>query len=489
MKIAVIGAGLGGLASACLLATKGHDVTVIEKNAGPGGKINQVITEGFRFDTGPSLLTMPGVVQRLFKQCEASLEDYLQLTVVEPICRYFYPDATRFDCYHDRQKTLQEIERIAPQDEEAYSQFLDYTEQLYHHTKDAFLFNPLYNLKDLKSLHIADIFKIDALHTVSERVDSMIQSDYLRQFFKRFPTYNGSSPYQAPATLNVIPHVELNMGGFYIKGGMYKLIESLMQIAQDENVEFCFQEEVQKIDIKQQRVRGVHTKTGSYPADVVISNSDATETYLNLIPKGTLSFTKKKKLNHVEPSCSGLALLLGINKSFDELSHHNIFFSNDYRKEFDAIFNRKVMPEDPTIYVANTSHTDPDHAIPGGSNLFILINAPYLSQQWNWDRQSTKYANFIIDELEQRGLSGLRDAIVYRHHITPVDFYEQYHSNKGSIYGTSSNSKMAAFMRPKNKARNIKGLYLVGGSTHPGGGIPLVILSAFNAVELIGRYE
>lgn len=489
MKIAIIGAGLGGLAAACMLATKGHDVTVIEKNASPGGKINEVHAKGFRFDTGPSLLTMPQVVRQFFKKCEVPLDHYLQLSPIEPICRYFYPDTTRFDCYHDQQKTLQEVGHIAPEDIETYSQFLDYAEELYNRTKDAFLFNPLYNTRDLKSLNLADVFKIDALQTVSVRVDSMIQSDYLRQFFKRFPTYNGSSPYQAPATLNVIPHVELNMGGFYIKGGMYKLIEALMHIAKDRKVKFRFREEVQQIEINQQCVKGVHTQTASYPADVVISNSDATETYLNLLPLHTRSSLGQKRLEYIEPSCSGLVLLLGTDKTFDKLTHHNIFFSDDYQKEFDAIFNRKIMPEDPTIYVANTSHTDPNHAVGGGSNLFILVNAPYLSDQWNWESKSAEYADFIIDKLENRGLSGLRDSIVYRHHITPIDFYERYRSNKGSIYGTSSNSKMAAFMRPKNKARNIKGLYLVGGSTHPGGGIPLVILSAFNALELIKRYE
>lgn len=489
MKIAIIGAGLGGLSSACLLASEGHDVTVLEKNAQPGGKINEVRSSGYRFDTGPSLLTMPQVLNSLFKRCNADINDYLQLRSVEPICRYFYPDDTRFDCFHDKDRTLQEINRIAPADTDSYEEFLNYSKELYYHTKDAFLFNPLFNLSDLSTISLMDVFKIDALQTVSDRVDSIFESSYLRQMFKRFPTYNGSSPYQAPATLNVIPHVELNMGGFYIRGGMFKLIEALVQLAKKQGVEFLFNTSVRKITVQNSRVTGVQTKSNWHQAELVLSNSDAHETYLNLLPESETSFLKKKRLRHIEPSCSGFVLLLGTNTTFDPLSHHNIFFSDDYWREFDAIFNKKVMPKDPTIYIANTSASDPGHAPQGGSNLFVLVNAPYLSDQWQWETKAEQYEKFIINELERRGLKDLTESIDFRKRITPVDFYRQYRSNRGSIYGTSSNSKMAAFLRPKNKARHIEGLYLAGGSTHPGGGIPLVILSAFNAVSLIKRYR
>lgn len=489
MKIAIIGAGLGGLSTACLLAHNGHDVTIFEKNDSPGGKINQIKAAGFRFDTGPSLLTLPNVLKKLFARCDESLNDYLALEPVEPICRYFYPDGTIFNCCQNQSKTAGEIQRFAPDDVSNYHQFLEYAETLYQRTHDAFLQNPLYDLADLKSLNLSDVFKIDALKTVSQRVDAELESSYLRQFFKRFATYNGSSPFGAPATLNVIPHVELLLGGYYISGGMYKLIDVLTQLAEKKGVGFHFDTEVEKIHTKDGKATGIKVNNQKIHVDLIISNSDASETYQNLLPKEDLSIFKQKKLEKVEPSCSGLVLLLGINKTYDQLSHHNIFFSNDYEDEFDAIFNRRVMPDDPTIYIANTSLKNPGHAISGGSNLFILVNAPYLSDEWDWDEQAENYSDFIVSELENRGLSGLQDSIVYRHSITPVDFYKDYRANRGSIYGTSSNGKLAAFLRPKNKAREIEGLYLTGGSTHPGGGIPLVILSAFHAVELIRRYE
>lgn len=488
-KVYVIGAGLGGLAVGCLLAADGHRVTVFEKNENPGGKINQIKAGGFRFDTGPSLLTLPFILEKLFSRCGADIKDYLTLRPVNPICRYFYKDGTIFSCHQQLDKTLDEIKRFAPDDADNYQNFLEYSSDLYDHTKDAFLFNPLYNVKDVGNLNVLDFFKVDAFKTVSERVDDYFESPHLRQFFKRFTTYNGSSPYQAPATLNVIPHVELSLGGYYVEGGMYQIVAALHQLAQELGVQFSFDTEIDQILHENGQAHSILTAEGKkHSANLIISNGDASETYLNLLADEALSSKKKKTIRSLEPSCSGFVVLLGIAKKYNHLTHHNIFFSSDYKKEFEQIFQDKIMPDDPTIYIANTSETNPEHAPEGGSNLFILVNAPYLSEKWDWKKQEPEYARFIINELEKRGLEHLSSSIEFQHHISPVDFYRQYGSNKGSIYGTSSNSKLAAFLRPRNKAKKIENLYLVGGSTHPGGGIPLVILSAFNAIELIQRY-
>lgn len=489
-KVHVIGAGLGGLAISCLLASKGHRITVFEKNSAPGGKINQVVSEGFRFDTGPSLLTMPFILEALFEQSGANLKDYLSLKPIEPICRYFYKDGTVFTCFQDLEKTLNGLSQFAPTDADNYIEFLDYSSNLYNRTKDAFLFNPLYGLKDLGNLNLLDFFRIDAFHTVSDRIDEYFRSPYLRQFFKRFTTYNGSSPYQAPATLNVIPHVELSMGGYYIEGGMYSVVTALHQLATDLGVNFHFDSAINRIDVKNKHVEALTDSEGNkHPADLIVSNSDAAETYLELLDEQFVPQAKKENIRKLEPSCSGFVLLLGINRRYEQLSHHNIFFSEDYKKEFQEIFRDKVMPEDPTIYIADTSGSDPDHAPNGGSNLFILVNAPYLSEKYDWEKHREEYAEFLISEIEKRGLDNLEESIVHRSIITPEDFWEKYRSNRGSIYGTSSNSRFAAFLRPRNKAREVNGLYLTGGSTHPGGGIPLVILSAFHVLELMERYE
>lgn len=483
MKCAVIGAGIGGMTVAALLANEGHEVHVYEKNEAAGGKMNEVRAAGYRFDTGPSLLTMPFVLEQLFEACGRQLADYLELQPLEPLCHYFYRDGTRFDNFSDRERTMEEIKRFAPEDAGAYSRFLDYAEQLYERTAPAFLFNPLYEWQDLKQLNLLDVLRIDALRTVSDRVDSYFQSSYLRRFFKRFTTYNGSSPYQAPATLNVIPHVELNQGGFYVKGGLYRVAEALQKLGEELGARYHFEKEVKTIRTDGKKTEGLDFADGTKEkADIVISNSDATETYRHL-----LDATRSGKIPGPEPSCSGFVLLLGCNRRFDGLAHHNIFFSNDYEVEFRQIFREKKLPADPTIYVADTSHSDPDHAPEGGSNLFVLVNAPYLTGKRDWDDTAKRYGSKVVRKLEQAGLEGLEESIEYRQVITPPDFYRNYRSHRGSIYGTSSNSRLAAFLRPRNKSPKTEGLYLVGGSTHPGGGIPLVMLSAFHAHELIGR--
>lgn len=489
MKISVIGAGIGGLVSACLLASKGHEVTVFEKNNRVGGKMDIYEAKGFRFDTGPSLLTMPHLLEKLFDECGHKLSDHLKLTPVSPICRYNYSDGTVFDCFDDRIKTQSEIDKIAPEDSKAYSKFLDYSESLYNKTADAFIYNPLYDFSDFRNLDLFSFFGIDAFSKVSEKIDQYFKSEYLRKFFKRFTTYNGSSPYLAPATLNVIPHVELNQGGFYVDGGMYKIAETLFWLADSLGVEFVFNAEVSKVIVSKENTEGIQIKDQFFESDIIVANCDATETIVNLISGSSIPEKKKEKAATIEPSCSGFVLLLGVDQTYDQLVHHNIFFSKNYEHEFRQIFEEKVMPDDPTIYIANTSFSNSSHAPDGGSNLFILVNAPYLSENYDWDTEAESYAKKVIQELELRGLNELSGHINFQKVLTPKDFYTKYLSNKGSIYGTSSNNKFAAFVRPRNKSREINGLYFVGGSTHPGGGIPLVIQSAFNAVELIHRYE
>ncbi len=492
MNITIIGAGIGGLSVACLLAAKGHEVTILEKNDTVGGKMNEVRAAGYRFDTGPSLFTMPHILDDLFRKCGTSIENQLELVPLEINCRYFYPDGTTFDNYADQNRTLSEIEKIAPEDAEAYTGFLTYSESLYKKTSDAFIYNPLYDWSDLASLNLLSFFGIDAFTTVSKRVDSCFRSRYLRQFFKRFTTYNGSSPYQAPATLNVIPHIELNQGGYYVKEGLYRVARSLLNLADSLGVNIKVSSQVDRIHILNQRVKGVETTSGElYESDLVVANSDVTETILNLIDDASISAKRKTKAARIEPSCSGFVLLLGVKQRFDQLLHHNIFFSQDYHQEFHQIFREKKLPDDPTIYIANTSYSDSGHAPEGCSNLFVLVNAPYLSEgdKYNGTSGNHPYAERIIRKLESNGLDGLSSSIEFRHIITPKDFYERYLSNKGSIYGTSSNDRMSAFLRPRNKSREIEGLYFVGGSTHPGGGIPLAVQSAHNAVALIERYE
>jgi phytoene desaturase len=488
MKIGIIGAGIGGLSAACELAKDGHEVTVYEKNHKPGGKLNEDVIDGFRFDTGPSLFTMPFVAEALFSYCGYNLYDYIQTQALAPLCRYTYADGATFDSFEDHDAAVEAIKKISETDSKAYIRFLNHAAKLYDRTAQSFIFNPLADLRDIRSLRWWDMLRIDAFTTVSDRVDQSFESSYLRMFFKRFTTYNGSNPWQAPATLNVIPHIELNQGGYYIKGGLYRLSDALVQIAESLGVKFHFNAQVDQIGHTSGKADHLVVAGTRIHYDLIVSNSDATYTYSTLISDDVISPPKKKHLASVEPSCSGFVMLLGIDRTYEQLVHHNIFFSSDYKKEFDDIFKRGALPSDPTIYVANTSYSDPTHAPAGGSNLFVLVNAPWVRNREDFTDSATEaYAEKILLRLAGHGLRGLQASIKVKKIITPADFESLWLSNRGSIYGTSSNHRLAAFLRPRNRSPFLRNLYLVGGSTHPGGGIPLVMLSARHACELIRR--
>ncbi len=488
MKVGVIGAGIGGLSAACELAKDGHDVTVYEKNAKPGGKLGEVEIDGFRFDTGPSLFTMPFVAEELFRYCGFAMDDFLQTQPLLPVCRYTYSDGTIFDSFEDRDAAVMAVKALSESDSKAYSAFLDHASKLYSRTAQSFIFNPLADMRDVRSLRWWDLLRIDAFTTVSDRVDRTFESDYIRMFFKRFTTYNGSNPWQAPATLNVIPHVELNQGGYYVKGGLYRIAEALVKMAEMLGVKFHYEALVERIGHKSGQANHIVIDGSTIEYDLIVSNSDATHTYTHLISDDVISPPKKAHLASIEPSCSGFVLLLGIDRTYDQLVHHNIFFSSDYKREFDDIFKRGMLPSDPTIYIANTSYSDPEHAPAGGSNLFILVNAPWVRDNIEFKQADVDaYAEKIMLALAGHGLRGLKASVQVQKILSPSDFQDMWLSNRGSIYGTSSNHRLAAFLRPRNRSPFLRNLYLVGGSTHPGGGIPLVMLSARHACELIRR--
>ena len=277
----------------------------------------------------------------------------------------------------------------------------------------------------------------------------------MRQLFNRFATYNGSSPYKTPATFALIPWVEFGLGAWYPKGGIYEIPKAIKSLAESLGVSFHFGEGVEKIVVEGAVTKGIETSNGFVEADIVVSNADAISAYRDLIPESERRIYNEKKLSKIEPSCSGFVLLLGTNNKLDSLAHHNIYFSDDYPSEFKGIFETGELPSDPTIYVCATSRTDTTQAPAGGENLFVLINAPFTREK-TLDYES--YGEFVIDELEKRGLSGLRDSLVFREMITPEDFEEKYRANRGSIYGVSSNGIMSAFMRVPNMAKDIEGL-------------------------------
>lgn len=484
-KIIVIGAGLGGLAAAIRLARLNYEVTVLEKNETVGGKVNFVEANGYKFDTGASLLTMRHVFEDLFISCGKRLEDYLDVVPLDPICRYFWTDKTVFDASSDLPKTESEIARIAPHDIANFRKYLADAERKYQIAEKTFLAHALNDLpKLLRPKYLKDLLGISSMKTLAAHHKNHFRSAKLQQLFDRFATYNGSSPYQTPATFALVPFVEFGLGAWYVRGGIYEIPKALERLARESGVEIRTGCAVEKIVVENEKAVGVCLESGEIlKSDAVVANSDAIETYRNLLDKEFFN----RKLDRREPSCSGFVLLLGVRKKFSQLAHHNIFFSNDYPAEFAALFRDLRPASDPTIYVCATSRTDATQAPERCENLFVLVNAPYTSERTDWTQEARGYRDLIVKKLEDFGLQDLENSIEFEQMITPKDFENKYRTNRGSIYGVSSNGIFSAFLRVPNRSRQIENLYFVGGATHPGGGMPLVLLSGKMAADLIAR--
>ena len=488
-SLGVVGGGLAGLAAALRLANKGFRVQLFEQSGKLGGKMNEVVEQGYRFDTGPSLLTMPFVIDELFQFLGLKRSDYLNFKEIDPICRYFWQEGLRLDAHVNFEPMRDAIRTISAPDAERYKNFLLYSKAIYNLTADVFLYTAVHEWKKLANRNtlrkLLRIREIDPWRTVDQGVRRFFSDPHIIQIFNRYATYNGSDPYRAPATLNIIPYVEYVLGSFYIEGGIYRLVEQLSDLAGKLGIEIHLNTPVEKILHHNRKISGLQVAGQKIELDYVVCNGDVVTSFVDLID----GFSREtRKLRRLEPSLSGIVFLWGLNKGHQQLVHHNIFFSADYRSEFRCLFNEKCLPDDPTIYVAITSKSDGGHAPSGKENWFVLCNMPYLDEQNNGPGGTEIMRSRILDKLKTHGID-IESSIEYEQVITPRDFYVKYKSNRGSIYGLSSNSRFTAFRRPANRNRRIKGLYFAGGSAHPGGGIPLVLLSGKLSSDLILERE
>jgi phytoene desaturase len=484
LPIVIVGGGLGGLAAAIRLAAHGRRVVLCEKNERVGGKLNIVAEEGYTFDTGPSLLTMPWVLRELFAAAGRRLEDELTLIQVDPTCRYRWPDGARFDAFQSLPLLMREIAQIEPRDAACFFRFMAYAERIYRAVAGPFLLRPFDGLRDLLTpAALRGAWAIDPFRTVDQAVRGFFRSPHLRQVFDRYATYSGSSPYRAPATFNLIAYIEFVEGAWYLRGGMYELARALERLACALGVEMRMCSPVAQVVVREGAARGVILETGErLDAAAVIVNADPRYAYEAIIPDG---HRIAARLARLEPSCSGFVLLLGVDRVYSDLTHHNIFFSADYEREFAAIFDKRAPAPDPTVYVCATSISDPSHAPPGHMNLFVLVNVPALGSRLDWGREAAGYRDLVLHKLERMGLAGLDRHVVYERIITPEDLQSRYNAPGGAIYGLASNRPWTAFLRPPLRAREARGLFFVGGGTHPGGGIPLVLLSGRAVAERV----
>ena len=486
MKAIIIGSGIAGIATAIRLSHQGFAVHVYESANGPGGKINEFVQDGFRFDAGPSLLTLPSLIDELFTLCGKRPEDYFRYVRLSKINKYFFEDGTTLEASADVNAFAEEVNKVTGEPLVHVLNYLKKSESLYRLTAPVFL---------KQSLHLASsylnwpawkaflqLYKLDASTSLHTRNEHSFQSEKVVQLFDRYATYNGSDPFLAPATLKVIPHLEFNTGAYFPVGGMYQVIHSLCKLATEMGVTFHFNTPVEKILIHNQSAAGVLVNKKEDPADVVVSNADVKNTYKKLLPDEK----QPGKILSQVPSTSALVFYWGINKTFPNLELHNIFFSADYKREFDYLTNKRQVCNDPTIYVNISSKVQAADAPAGCENWFTMINAPYDSGQ-DWKKIVSESRSAIIEKLSRMLNSTIRPHIVSESILTPQDIENRTASYLGALYGSSSNNRFAAFLRHKNFSSGIRNLYFCGGSVHPGGGIPLCLLSASIVSDLVRK--
>lgn len=487
-RIAVIGGGLGGLSAAIRLAVTGFDVHLFEQNYIVGGKAGSLNIKDFRFDTGPSLLTMPFVLEELVNFAGENIGDYINLKPLGIVCKYFYPDGTVLNTFSKREALINELSKKLGENSGSLNKYLDYSKSIYDLTAELFLFNSFsepktfLNTKALKTL--LNLPRIDPFRTMHEANSSFFKNPKTVQLFDRYATYNGSNPYMAPATLNIIQHVEYNLGAFVPEKGINSIPETLHKIASKVGVKFHFNSKVKSIVANKNFVTGIVVENNELQFDAVISNADVNYTYNNLLTG--LESRQAEKYKSLEPSSSAIVFYWGVKGIHKELEVHNIIFSSNYKKEFEDLFDRQKCSDDPTIYIYVSSKYNPGDAPDGCENWFVMINAPYNKGQ-NWDNEINTTREKILNKIESTLRKEIRSSIICESILDPVRIEVATSSTFGSLYGISSNNKYAAFLRQRNRSKEFKGLYFCGGSAHPGGGIPLVLLSGKIAAELAAK--
>lgn len=477
-RVVVVGGGVGGLAAAVRLAAAGHPVRLLERSDRVGGKLGSHRAGGFRWETGPSLLTLPAVFDDLLGLAGTSLAEACRPVRLERTCRYHFADGSSFTTWDDPAATRAEVEALAPGSGPAWDRWSRRAARVWDTAERTFFAGPIEDPRALlgRMRSPLDLLAIDPLPTLHQRAAATFADPRLVQWACRYATYAGSDPWRVPATLGCIPHVEQAYGCWALLGGLATLADALARAAASLGATVETGTEVAAILAGGPggRVSGVRLTTGEVvPAEVVVADVDAAHLYADLLDdRGG-----RRRVRAAGRSTSGFVLLLGAAGRTEALDHHTVLFSSSYRQEFlDLAAGRP--PGDPTVYVCAADRTDPTAAPQGHESLFVLVNVPSADdphEAWGGNRADA-YAERVLGVLERRGLD-LRRRLVHREVITPADLADRHRAVGGAIYGTSSNGRRAAFTRPPNRGRR-PGLYLVGGSSHPGGGLPLVALSA-----------
>ena len=520
-RIGVIGGGLGGLASACTLAARGYKVVLFERNEWLGGKAAQLEGAGFRFDMGPTIVTIPSVLRRIFAEAGRRMEDYLDMVRLDPQWRCFFEDGSVLNLKQKPEEMSTELERFAPgkNSGQRYLDFLKFSERLNDISQRFFFYKPIGGLRDMFDFKTAfdpkvlgDVLAMRMGRSVAGTVRSFTPDARVAQMMDHFTQYVGSSPYGSPAVLCGIAHMQTDEGIWYPMGGTRAVPVALEKLARELGVEIHTNTYITKILTDggtstsaqrggrsslapaegeragvRGRVCGVVTNHGEeIPLRAVVSNCDSVRTHRELI-NGTVGAKFEKRRNY-EAACSGVVLYLGLNKRYDHLAHHDFVFSRDPHEEFDWIYKKGEPAPDPTCYLAATTCTEPGTAPAGGEALYVLVHTPYLRPHHDWKKMLPAYRKVIIDKLKRTGgMPDIEERIVFERTLTPQDIHDRYHVLDGAIYGLASHGKFLGAFKPGNRSPDLRGLYLAGGAAHPGPGMPMVLMSGWIAADALDK--
>lgn len=495
--IGVVGGGLGGLAAAVTLAARGYQVILFERNGWLGGKASLLERDGFRFDLGPTFLTMPSVLARVFSEAGRELARELDLVPIDPQWRTFFVDGRTLDLVADPASMEARLNVFSPTSGAAdgYLRFLAEAERLHRVLERRFYWRAVGSLRDAFQVAdsrgaeaLADLFGWRFGRTVAGTVRRHVREPRVAQALDRFIHHLGSAPDASPAVLSGLAHVQVAEGLWYPQGGVHGVAQALARLARELGVEVRLGIGVRRILHDGSRVTGVETDTGDAVAlAAVVSNADAVRTHRDLLA-GTRPGARFLARRHYEPACSGVLLCLGLDRGYEQLLHHNFVLSDDPVDELDWVFRKGEPAPDPTCYLCAPSRTDPTVAPPGGEALHVLVHVPSLRPHHDWRRLLPEYRRVILDKLAlSAGLEDLEQRVVCEAALTPQDVHQRYGVLAGSLYGLASHGRILGVFKPGNRSRDLAGLSLAGGSAHPGPGFAMAVMSGWIAADALDR--
>lgn len=478
-KVIVIGGGFGGLATAIRLQATGHAVTLVEARENLGGRAYQLKQDGFTFDMGPTLITVPHLLEDLWATAGRSFKEDIPLVPLSPFYRIYFRDGRYFDYWGTAAEDEAEIARFAARDVAGYHAFLADTQRIYQRAFADLANQPFLTPGSLLGV-APELVRLGAHRSVYAFVSRYFRNPQLRMVFSFHPLFIGGNPFRASAIYSIVPYLERSDGVHFAMGGMYTIIEAMDHLFRTLGGEVRCGIPVEQLLLKERQVTGVRLEDGTVlETDVVVANSDVASTFLNLLPAARSSKWETFRMKHYRYSMSCFMLYLGINRRFEQLRHHTIFMPDHYQKLIHDIFDGQGMPDDLALYLHAPTKTDPSMAPSGCESLYVLVPVPNLAHNIDWTRETPSFRNKIIRFLEQEvGLQGLEASIVTEHTFTPLDFASELRSHLGAAFSIEPTLFQSAYFRPHNRSSHVNGLYFVGAGTHPGAGIPGVLLSA-----------